>query len=129
MTTHSGKIRRPSFVLLAIALPALFFIFRVTAAAAFLGFVLLYILFPLHRSRRSINVAFAFFLLAILVPVDVYVRGFHGPHFASKHSGLRLVHVVHGMPRIERCLDRYGEFIAAGCIVGLHDTRWQLVWD
>src|SRR2546421_538317 len=131
MNTETQKVQRPRFisVAIAIAIPTLFFIFRFTTAAAFIIFVSLCIFFPLHRSARSIYVAFTLFLATILIPVDVYVPGFHGPLFGSKHSGLRFVYVVHGKPMIQRCLDRYGEFIAAGCIVGLHDTRWRLVWD
>ena len=131
MNTETQKIRKLRFIEIAIgiAIPALFFVFRFTAAAAFLVFVLLCVFFRLHRSRRTLHVAFALFVAAILTPADVYVPGFHGPLYGSKHSGLRFVHVVHGMPMVQRCLDRYGEFIAAGCIVGLHDDRWRLVWD
>jgi hypothetical protein len=86
-------------------------------------------LYPLHHSRRAIVLTYALVFAAILIPVDVYVRGFHGPLYGSKHSGLRFVYVVHGMPKIQRCREIYGEFIAAGCVVGIHDTRWNLVWD
>jgi hypothetical protein len=131
MNTEAPKVQRWRFIEVAIGIgiPTLFFVFRFTAAAAFLVFVLLCICFRLHRSRRALHVAFALFVAAILIPVDIYVPGFHGPLWGSKHSGLRFVYVVHGMPMIQRCLDRYGEFIADGCIVGLHDTRWRLVWD
>lgn len=114
---------------IAIAIPTLLFVFRFTAVATFLIFVLLCLSWKLHRSRRALNVAYALFVAAILIPVDVHVPGFHGPLYGSKHSGLRFVYVVYGMPRIQVCLDRYGEFISGGCIVGLHDTRWRLVWD
>ena len=131
MHTEAQKLERPRFSRLAIgcAIPTLFFIFRFTAAATLLSFVLLYLFFPLHRSRRTLHVAFALFLTTILIPVDVYVRGFHGPLFGDKHSGVRFVYVVRGMPKIQHCLDKYGEFIAGGCMVGLHDTKWRLVWD
>jgi len=122
---------RPPFGLFAIvlALPLLLFIFRTTAAAALLLLILLYIFFPIHPSVRILKITFATFLAAIILPVDVYIKGFNGPHFGSQHRGLRFVHVVHGMPRIQHCLDEYGEFIADGCLIGLHDTRWRLVWD
>lgn len=131
MNSEPQKVQKSRFIPVAIgiAIPTLFFIFRFTAAAAFLVFVLLCIFYRLHRSRRALHVALALLVAAILIPVDVYVPGFHGPLYGSKHSGLRFVHVVHGMPRIQRCLDLYGEFIADGCIVGLYDTRWRLVWD
>jgi hypothetical protein len=116
-------------IAIGIAIPTLLFVFRVTAVAAFLFFVLLCLSLKLHRSRRALHVAFALFVAAILIPVDVQVPGFHGPLYGNKHSGLRFVYVVYGMPRIQVCLDRYGEFIGGGCIVGLHDTRWRLVWD
>ncbi len=131
MNFEALKPKRWRLIEIAIGagIPTLFFIFRFTAAAAFLVFLLLCIFFRLHHSRRPLQVAFALFVAAILIPVDVYVPGWHGPLFGSKHSGLRFVYVVHGMPMVQRCLDRYGEFIADGCIVGLYDTRWRLVWD
>lgn len=132
MNAEPQKVQTSRFripIAIGIAIPTLFFMFRFTAAAAFLIFVLLCIFSRLHRSRRALHVAFALFVAAILVPIDVYVPGFHGPLYGSKHNGLRFVYVVHGMPMVQRCLDRYGEFIADGCIVGLHDTRWRLVWD
>lgn len=131
MNNETQKVQRLGFIPVAIgiAIPTLFFVFRFTAAAAFLVFVLLCVSFRLHRSWCALHVALALFVAAILIPVDVYVPGFHGPLFDSKHSGLRFVYVVHGRPRIQRCRELYGEFIAGGCIVGLHDTRWRLVWD
>jgi hypothetical protein len=131
MNTEAPKVQKWQFIEVAIGIgiPILFFVFRFTAAAAFLAFILLCVCFGHHRSRAAIHTAFALFVAAILIPVDVYVSGFHGPHYGSKHSGLRFVQVVHGMPHIQRCLDNYGEFIADGCIVGLHDTQWRLVWD
>ena len=131
MNTETQKLQRLGFIPLAIgiAIPTLFFVFRFTAAAAFLVFVLLCIFSRLHRSRWTLYIAFALFVAAILIPVDVYVRGFHGPLYDSKHAGLRFVYVVHGMPRLQRCRELYGEFIADGCLVGIHDTRWRLVWD
>jgi hypothetical protein len=128
---QSARVGRPPFGLFAIvtALPCLLFIFRTTAAAVLLLFILLYLLFPLHRSTRILEMTYAVFLAAILIPVDVYIHGFNGPIYGSQHSGLRFVHVVHGMPRIQYCLDKYGEFIADGCLIGLHDPHWRLVWD
>ena len=131
MLTDAQKVEKPRINpwVVALALVWLFFIFRFTAAAAFIAWVLLFFCFPLHQSRRAIHMACALFVVALLIPVDVYVPGFHGPLYGSKHSGIRFVHVVHGMPMIQRCLDKYGEFIADGCVVGMHDTRWRLVWD
>jgi hypothetical protein len=131
MNSEPQKVRKTLSLPVAIgfSIPTLFFIFRFTAAAAFLVFIVLCIFFRLHRSRRTIQIAFAVFVAAILIPVDVYVPGFHGPLYGSKHSGLRFVYVVHGMPMVDRCLAQYGEFIADGCVVGLYDTQWRLVWD
>jgi hypothetical protein len=125
----SQKIGRTALhiaVAIGVGIPALFFMFRFTAAAAFLVFVLLCILFRLHRSRRALRLAFAVFLIAILVPVDVYVRGFHGPLVNSKHNGLRFVRVVYGFT--SGPLDG-SEAILGGCSVGIHDSRWRLVRD
>ena len=127
MNSDIQKARGSRFIGVAIGmgLATLFFMFRFTAAAAFLVFVFLCI-FMRNRSRRTLHVAFALFVAAILIPVDVYVPGWHGPLRNSEHSGLRFVRVLYGLGAHR--LDG-GEFISGGCIVGLHDTRWRLVWD
>ncbi len=131
MASAAQSETRPPFGLLAIAfaLPLLFFIFRTTASVILLLYILLYVFFPLHRSLRTLKITFAIFLTAIIIPVDVYLKGFNGPLYGNQHNGLRFVHVVHGKPRIQYCLDKYGEFVADGCLIGLHDPRWRLVWD
>jgi hypothetical protein len=131
MNSETQNVQKSRFIPVAIgiAIPTLFFIFRLTAAAAVLVFVLLCICVRWHHSRRAIHVAYALFVAAILIPVDVYVPGLNGPLYSSKRSGLRFVYVVHGKPHLQRCRELYGEFIADGCMVGLHDTRWRLVWD
>jgi len=98
MNTEAPKVQRSRLMEVAIgfAIPTLFFIFRFTATAAFLVFVSLCIFFRLHRSRRALHVAFAFFVGAVLIPVDVYVPGSDGPLVQSKHSGLRFVRVLYG---------------------------------
>ena len=111
---------------IGIGIPTLFFIFRFTAAAAFLAFALLCILFRRHLGYRALPLTFALFLVAIVIPVDVYVPGFHGPLVHSEHSGPRFVRVLYGLGAHRR---DGGEFISGGCVVGLHDTRWRLVWD
>ena len=129
MSAEARKVDWPKFspIWLGFAIPTLFFIFRFTAAAAFLIFFLLFITFQLHQSRRSLLFAFALFLAAILIPLDVYVPGFDGPLCGIKHSGPRFVRVMWGMPRIQQDLNRYGEFVSGGCLVGIYETRWMLV--
>jgi hypothetical protein len=127
MNTEAPKVQRSRFIEVAIGIgiPMLFFVFRFTAAAAFLVFVFLCI-FLRNPSRRTLYVAFALFVAAILIPVDVYIPGWHGPLDNSEHSGMRFVRVLYGLGAHR--LDG-GEFSSGGCIVGLHDTRWRLVWD
>ena len=103
----------------------LFFIFRFTAAAAFLALALLNVFFPWHRNRRVLVLAYALFLVALAVPVDVYVRGFHGPLVGAKGTGPRLVPVLYGLG----ARPAHGEAILGGCVAGLHDSRWRLAWD
>lgn len=128
MPAEAQKTERPRSSVLEgfLALVFLFFVFRFTAAFALLALLLLYIFFPLHRSRRAIIVTYVLFFTALLIPVDVYVPGFHGPLMHSKHSGPRFVRVLYGLGARPR---DGGEAISGGCIVGLHDTRWRLVWD
>jgi hypothetical protein len=59
MNTEAQKVQNRPFspVAAVIALPFLFFVFRFTAAAAIVAVVLLYIFFPLHRSRQAIIAA------------------------------------------------------------------------
>jgi hypothetical protein len=126
------KAGRPRFTVIEafVVLVILFMVgLRLTVAALFVALVLMYLLFPLHRSRRALWVTSALLALAVLIPFDVYVRSFHGPLYGSKHSGPRIVRVVWGMPMIQRCLDKYGEFISGGCVTRINDTRWMLVWD
>jgi hypothetical protein len=131
MLADVQKVKRPSVspVKVALALVSLLFIFRFTSAIALIVVASLYAFFPLHRSLRAIQVSYVLFFVILLIPVDVYVPGFHGPLEGDKHSGLRFVYVVHGMPMRQNCLNKYGEFIAGGCVGGMDDTRWRLVWD
>jgi hypothetical protein len=128
MNSEAQKTQKSRFIDVAIGvgIPILFFMFRFTAAAAFLIFLLLCIGLRWHRSRRALHVAFALFAAAILIPVDVYIRGWHGPLVDSKRSGPRLVEVLYGLGA--RRTDG-GEYISGGCVVAIHDTRWRLVWD
>ena len=128
MNSEAQKPQASRFIGVAIGagIPILFFMFRFTAAAAFLIFVLLCVFSRLHHSRRALHVSFALFAAAILIPVDVYVPGWHGPLRHSEHAGLRFVRVLYGLGA--RRIDG-GEFFSGGCLVGLHDTRWRLVWD
>jgi hypothetical protein len=126
------KAVRPRFTLIEafVVLVILFVVgLRLTVAALFVILVLLYLLFPLHRSRRALWGTTALLALAVLIPFDVYVRGFYGSLYGSKHSGPRIVRVVWGRPIIQGCLDKYGEFISGGCVTRINDTRWMLVWD
>ena len=132
MNSEVQKTGRPRFTLneAFVVLVILFMVgLRLTAAALFVVLVLLYLLFPLHRSRRALWVTSALLALAVLTPFDVYVRSFHGPLYGSKQSGPRIVRLVWGMPMIQRCLDEYGEFISGGCVTHINHTRWVFVWD
>lgn len=126
------KASRPRVTLVEafVVLVCIFLIgIRVTVVALLVVLVLMYVLFPLHRSRRALWITSVLLALAVVIPVDVYVRGFQGPIFGSKHSGPRFVKVVWGMPMIQRRLEQYGEFVAGGCVTRINDTSWVLVWD
>jgi len=104
----------------------LYFTFRFTALAALVTAGLVYMLFPVHRSILSLRMAFAFFFIALFVPVDVYVPGIHGRIFNSTESGVRFVPVMYGKPSFSRLKD---EVILGGCVVGINATQWRLVLD
>ncbi|HEX5218071.1 MAG TPA: hypothetical protein VFZ59_00765 [Verrucomicrobiae bacterium] len=132
MNNETQKVTRPPVTVIEVIVSLIIIYIvamRLTVLASLVALVLLYIFFPLHRSRRTLTVTAIVLVLTVLIPVDVYVRGWHGPVHGSKHSGPRLVRVVWGMPMIQRCLDKYGEFISGGCVVRFHDTKWMLVWD
>ena len=128
LNTEAQLVARPRFNVLEVflVLVIVFMVFRLTVADLLVVLVLLYLLFPLHRSRRALLAASALLALAVLIPVDVYVPGLHGPVVHSKHNGPRFVQVLYGLGA--RPGDG-GEAIWGGCVVGVHDTRWRLVWD
>ena len=128
MNIEAQKVSRPRFTVIegVVVLIIAFFLFRFTVAAMLVVLALLYLLFPFHRSRRALLVASALLALAALIPVDVYVPAYHGPLMHSKHTGLRFVPVIYGLGARPR---DGGEAISGGCVVGVHDTRWRLVWD
>jgi hypothetical protein len=128
MDPQPQNVSRPRFTLIEAFLPLvlLFMFFRVTAVLALIVLGLLYAFFPRHRSRRALTVSLVIFVSALLIPVDIYIPGFHGPLMHSKHSGLRFVRVVYGLGA--RPKDG-GEAISGGCGVRLHDTKWRLVCD
>jgi len=128
MTTEPKEDKWPLYMAIAfgLAAPMLFVTFRFTAAVAFLLAVLLLVFYRLHRRRWSINLAFVLFFAVELVPIDVYVPGFHGPLMESKHSGPRLVRVLYGWGARPNDGD---EAIDGGCVISVNDTRWMLVRD
>jgi hypothetical protein len=128
VNTYPQNFSKPRFTLIEafLVLVLLFMLFRLTAVLALVVVVLLYLFFPLHHSKRALTVTLTVFISALLIPVDFYVPGFNGPLMHSNHSGLRFVRVLYGLGAHRR---DGGEFISGGCIVGMHDTRWRLVWD
>src|SRR5258708_25889298 len=114
MPSDAQKVKRPpsSVLEVIVVLVALFVVGRFTAAAALVLLALLYICFPLHLSHRILVVAYVLFLVALLTPIDIHVPGVNGSICGSKHTGPRFVRVFYGLPRIQRCLEKYGEFIS-----------------
>src|SRR4051794_10398507 len=81
VNTEIQKVSRPRFTVIEafVVLVILFMVFRLTVAALLIIFALLYVFFPLHRSRRVLAAVSIVLLLSVLIPFDVYVRSFHGP--------------------------------------------------
>jgi ribosomal protein L37E len=102
---------------------------RLTCVALLLVHIALRFLTPVRSRNRWMNVTAVALLVCSFAPVDVEVAGFHGPHFGDHGKGFRFVRLVKGMPMTRRCLERYGEFIAGGCVVFGNEPRWLLVWD
>ncbi len=128
-TVIADKVRRPHVTVIEVIVVLLItylVAIRLTVLVSLLVLAILYILFPLHRSRRALTFVFILFLFAVLVPVDVYVRDFHGPLMDGKHSGLRFVRVLYGLGAHP---EPGAEAVSGGCVVRPHDTRWVLVWD
>src|SRR5262249_22810554 len=100
--------------------------FRLTAALVFTVLVLLYAFFPLHHSRRALTVTFILLIAAWLVPVNMDAARFDGFLEHSQLSGLGLVPVIYGLGAHRK---DGGEFISGGCVGGIHETKWKLVWD
>ena len=91
--------------------------------------ILLGIFAPNAKRNLWLNCTGILFLALLFMPVDIEVAGFHGPHFGLIKKGPRLVRLVKGMPMISRCIEKYGEFIAGGCVVTGNEPAWLLVWD
>ncbi|HRI39397.1 MAG TPA: hypothetical protein PLO50_12655, partial [Nitrospira sp.] len=64
---------------------------------------------PTAKRDRLLNCTGILFLVLLFAPIDIEIGGFHGPHFGMARTGPRFVRLVKGMPRIGRCLERYGE--------------------
>jgi len=129
MNDEAQKTKRPQVTVIEVTVSLVIIYIlaiRLTVLASLAALALLYIFFPLYHSRRVLTVAAIVLLLAVLIPFDVYVRGFHGPLMHSKHSGVRLVRVLYGLGARPR---DGGEAVSGGCVVRPHDTRWVLVWD
>jgi hypothetical protein len=125
------QVKRPRINMLEalLLLVFLFIVFRLTSAAVLLVLALLYLFFPLHRSRRMIIAVCVVFFVSLALPIDMEVAGFHGPRYGSHHSRVRFVRMVKGLPAVQHCLDKYGEFIAGGCVGRGYEPTWILVWD
>ncbi len=102
---------------------------RITCLAILVIHILFAIFMPIQKRNRWMNFTAVAILVFMLLPMDVEVAGFHGPHYGVHGKGLRFVRLVKGMPKIRRCLERYGEFISGGCVVFGNEPRWLLVWD
>ena len=92
MNDETQKVKRPPVTVIEVIVSLIIIYIlaiRLTVLASLVALVLLYIFFPLHRSRRLLTVAAIILVLTVLIPFDVYVRGFHGPLYGSKHSGPR----------------------------------------
>ena len=129
MNDEAQKVRRPrvTVIEMIVSLIIIYILaIRLTVLASLVALVLLYLFFPLYHSRRVLAAAAIVLVLALLIPFDVYVRGFHGPIMHSQHSGLRFVRVVYGLGAQPR---DGGEAVSGGCVVRPHDTRWVLLWD
>lgn len=102
---------------------------RLLPLPVFLLHILFGIFAPAAKRDRWLNCTAILFLVLLFLPVDVEIGGFHGPHFGDVKKGPRLVRLVKGMPMIDRCIQKYGEFISGGCVVFGNEPLWLLVWD
>lgn len=84
---------------------------------------------PAGKRHRWLNCTAVLFLVLVSAPIDIEVGGFHGPHFGTPRKGPRLVRLVKGMPMLDRCVEKYGEFISGGCVVTGNEPAWLLVWE
>lgn len=131
MSAENPENKRPAigFVVCLSVFMFLFAASRLTSAILFIVLVLLYAFFPRHRSRRAVIVTYVLFIVAMLLPIDVGVAGYPGRHHGTRKSGPRLVRYIIGMVSTRACVDRYGEFIAGGCVGQPYDPKWIMMWD
>ena len=102
---------------------------RLLPLPVFFLHILFGIFAPAAKRDRWLNCTAILFLAVLFMPIDIEVGGFHGPHYGFIKKGPKLVRLVKGMPMIQRCVEKYGEFISGGCVVFGNEPVWLLVWD
>src|SRR5262249_54006171 len=112
-----------------LALVLLLFSMRLLCAAVLVLHILFAIFAPAARKMRWMNVTAIVFLVLLLLPVDVEIGGFHGLHLGVPRKGPRFVRLVMGLPMRSVCIQKYGEFISGGCLVGGNEPEWLFVWE
>lgn len=106
------------------ALVLLIISFRLLA----IPFMLLWVFNSPRRSRRSFIVVTVCMLVALASPIDIGMPGV-GMLMGEPRSGVRLVHVIVGMPMTTELTAKYGEFISAGCSgFCIYNPLYWVVW-
>jgi len=123
-----GTTRRLAFEI-PLALVLLSFSPRLLCMGVFALHILLAIFVRSQWRTRWLNGTTIAFLVLLLLPFDIEIGGFHGSHYGVARSGPRFVRLVMGKPRIQRCIEKYGEFIAGGCMVMGNEPEWLFVWE
>jgi hypothetical protein len=91
------------------------------------------ILLSMRGRRRRFHprqvIAACLLALALLSPVDVGVPGL-GHVCGQAQSGVRLLHVIRGLPSHTALVARYGEYVSTGCagLPCLYQPTYWVVW-
>ena len=72
-------------------------------------------------------IAWSSVLVSLILPVDIDPFNLR-MHSGESQQGLRLVRLVHGLPKHVTLLEKYGEYFDGGCITPTLPARWILTW-
>ena len=133
MTTER-QTRKPTIsdaIAIALVSAVILLQFRLLSFCIIALLAMLLIFWP--RCRRKLFVIPAAIVVAVslFLPFDIAIDSYHfGSRRGTSPGGPHFVRFVVGMPMHTRLIQKYGEYISAGCSwPAAFPPRWILVWN